>query len=70
MGVQDGRAALGKAMKELWLRWSEAQSQWNDSVARNFEKERLRPLESDMRSATSAMESMAAKLQMVRRDVQ
>ena len=68
MGVQDGRAQLGKAMKELWLRWAEAQSGWNDVMSRNFEKDRLRVLEADMRSATAAMEHMGQILQQVKRD--
>ena len=38
MGVQDGRALLGKSLKELMARWSDTKSQWNDIMSRNFEK--------------------------------
>lgn len=70
MGVQDGRALLGKSFKELLNRWGDTKSQWNDMMSRNFEKNRLQPLEMDLRSATSAMDSMAQLLSQVRRDCQ
>jgi len=69
MGVQDGRAQINKAFKELMLRWHETKGQWNDVMSRNFEKDRLFPLEMDMRSAASGMETMAQLLQQIRRDV-
>ena len=69
MGVQDGRAQINKAFKEMTLRWLEAKSQWNDVMSRNFEKERLFPMEMDMRAAASGMETMAQLLQQIRRDV-
>lgn len=70
MGMQDGRALLGKAMKDLLARWAEARSQWQDSMAVNFEKGRLQPLEMDLRSATQAMDGMAQILNQARRDCQ
>jgi hypothetical protein len=70
MGVQDGRALLGKSLKELMARWSDTKSQWNDIMSRNFEKNRLQALEMDMRSATQAMDSMAQLLSQIRRDCQ
>jgi hypothetical protein len=70
MGVADGRALLGKAMKDLLMRWADAKSQWNDSTSDNFEKNRLQPLETDLRSATTAMDQMAQILNQVRRDCQ
>jgi|HubBroStandDraft_6_1064221.scaffolds.fasta_scaffold2491999_2 hypothetical protein len=69
MGVQDGKAQINKAMKELWLRWMEAKSQWNDSMSQNLEKDRLVPLEQDMRGALNAMDHMAQLIQRIRRDV-
>ncbi|HTW93962.1 MAG TPA: hypothetical protein VMD30_04150 [Tepidisphaeraceae bacterium] len=69
MGVQDGRAQINKAYKELMLRWLEARSQWNDVMSQNFEKDRLFPMEMDMRMAASGMEHMAGLLQQIRRDV-
>jgi hypothetical protein len=70
MGVQDGRALLGKSLKELMARWGDTKSQWNDIMSRNFEKNRLQALEMDMRGATQAMDSMAQLLSQIRRDCQ
>jgi hypothetical protein len=68
MSVQDSRANLAKAMKELLFRWSETQSKWTDAMSENFEKNRLRPLEADLRAASQAMDQMAQVLGKVRRD--
>jgi hypothetical protein len=70
MGVQDGRAMLGKATKDLMHRWVDAKVQWNDSMSHSFEKNRLEPLEQDLRSATQAMDAMAQLLNQIRRDCQ
>ena len=68
MGVYEGRGQLAKGMKELMARWAETKGDWDDSVSRNFEKRFLLALEMDMRSATSAMDSMAQILAAVKRD--
>jgi hypothetical protein len=68
MGVQDGRALIGKAMKELMFRWGETHAQWNDATSFNFEKNRLEPMEADLRSAASAMDQMSQLLAQIRRD--
>jgi len=68
MGMQDGRALLGKAMKDLMHRWVDTRAQWNDSMSHNFEKNRLQPLETDLRSATQAMDAMSQLLNKIRRD--
>ncbi len=70
MSVQDGRGQLGKAMKMLMAHWSDTKSQWNDVMSHNFEKNRLEPMEADMRSAAAAMDHMAQILNQVRRDCQ
>jgi hypothetical protein len=70
MSVQDGRGQMGKAMKMLMARWNDTKSQWNDSMSHNFEKNRLEPMEADMRSAAAAMDHMAQILNQVRRDCQ
>jgi hypothetical protein len=70
MSVQDGRGQMGKAMKMLMARWGETKSQWNDVMSQNFEKNRLEPMEADMRSAAAAMDHMAQILNQVRRDCQ
>ena len=65
-----GRAILGKAMKELLSRWSDTRAEWNDVMSRNFEKNRLEPMETDLRSANQAMDAMAQILNQARRDCQ
>jgi hypothetical protein len=68
MGVYEGRGQLAKATKELLSRWADTKGDWDDSVSQNFEKRFLIALEMDVRSATSAMDSMAQILTAVRRD--
>jgi hypothetical protein len=70
MAVQDGRALIGKAWKDLMSRWFETKSQWNDAMSVGFEKNRLEPMEADLRSAASAMDHMTQLLNQVRRDCQ
>ena len=68
MGVHEARGNLAKAFKELMLRWQDARAQWDDAQAEHFEETVLRNLDSDLRTAHSAMESMGALLHQVRRD--
>ncbi len=68
MGVHDARGTLARAIKDLLLRWEETRAQWNDANAKRFEEERLIGLEQDLRSAVSALDSMAVLLQQIRRD--
>jgi len=70
MGVFEGRARVGKAMKELFLHWSEAKMSWSDATAKTFEQRHLAGLEMDARQAVGAMDTMAQKLQEIRRDCQ
>ena len=65
MGVYESRGALDKAMKDLTIRWNEARSQWDDAVAREFEEKHLKPLLIDLRTATAAMDQMAALLNVI-----
>jgi hypothetical protein len=70
MGMQDGRSLLAKAFKELLFRWADTKSQWNDSMSQGFERTRLQQWESDLKSATAAMDHMAQILSQARRDCQ
>ena len=70
MGVQDGRATLTKAMKDLLARWADAEAQWNDVMAKNFKKNRLEPMTTDLRSANAAMDQMSQILNQAKRDCQ
>ncbi len=68
MGMHEGRARLGKSVKELMMKWSEAQSQWNDSTSKAFEKRFLVPIDMDSRQAIGAMDQMANLLQKIKHD--
>ena len=68
MGVHESRGNLAKAMKELMQRWAETKQGWNDARSAEFEDRYLRELESDLRTAGSAMEQMGVLLNQVRRD--
>ena len=68
MGVYEGRGQLSRALKELMARWHETKVSWDDANSRHFEKTVLEPLESDLRSAVSAMDHMGQLLGQIRRD--
>jgi hypothetical protein len=68
MGVHEARGNLAKAFKELMLRWQETRGQWDDAQAEQFEETVLRTLESDLRTANSAMDQMGILLNQVKRD--
>ena len=68
MGVHEGRGQLGRALKELMLRWMETKSSWDDAVTRDFEEKHLAPLEADLKTATAAMDHVAVLIQQIRRD--
>jgi hypothetical protein len=68
MGVHEGRGALARAIKDLMNRWQETRSEWDDSVAKRFEEQRLIALQQDLKSAVGAMDTMLVLLQQVRRE--
>jgi hypothetical protein len=70
MGMHEGRARLGKSVKELLSRWGQARLHWNDAPSKAFETRFLTPLEMDLRQALGAMDQMAQVLQQIRRDCQ
>ena len=70
MGVYEARGQLAKLMKELTDRWAETKVDWDDVVSEAFEKRLLEPLETDLRNATGAMDTMAQLLSQIRRDCQ
>ena len=70
MGVYEARGSLTKAMKDLLARWSETKSDWNDAASKKFEKDFIANIETDLRSALSAMDHMAVLLAQARHDCQ
>lgn len=70
MGVYEGRGQLAKAMKELMRQWMEVKGQWEDSQSRAFEETFLAALESDLKTAASAMDHIGVLLGQMKRDCQ
>jgi hypothetical protein len=68
MGLQESRGKIGRSIKDLMAQWASTQVHWNDGNSQKFEEKFLRPLEMDVRVATSAMDEMAALLMQIRRD--
>jgi hypothetical protein len=66
--MHEGRAQLGKSVKELLAHWSETKTKWSDSASKAFETRNLVPLELDSRQAVSAMDTMAGILAQIKRD--
>jgi len=68
MGMHEGRAKIGKSVKDLLTHWTETRSNWDDSTSDAFEKKFLVAIEADARTAISAMDSMAQVLAQIKRD--
>lgn len=68
MGVYEGRGTLGRAMKDLNIRWAEARMSWLDKQAEDFEKEHLVPLQRDLAQCVNAMDQMASLLNTIRKE--
>ncbi|MFA9479191.1 hypothetical protein ACERK3_12940 [Phycisphaerales bacterium AB-hyl4] len=68
MSMHAGRAKLHEAFKQLTRRWQQTQRDWQDPASRAFEQKYLTPLESDVRTVSTAMARMSESLQRARRD--
>lgn len=68
MGVYEGRGQLSRAMKELMQKWLDAKSSWDDVNAERFDEKYLQPLEHDLRTAVSAMDTMAVLISQAHHD--
>jgi hypothetical protein len=68
MGIYEGRGQLAKAMKELMHKWSETKTCWQDTVADQFEQDRLLNLEKDTKVAMTALDHMANIVQQARHE--
>ena len=68
MGVYEGRGQLSRAMKDLMHRWLDTRSDWDDANSVRFEEKVLRPLERDMQTAVSAMDTMAVLISQAHHD--
>jgi hypothetical protein len=68
MGLQESRGKIGSGMRDLMALWSNTQVHWNDVNSHRLEETILRPLEMDVRVATSAMDQMASLLSSIKRE--
>ena len=68
MSVQNSRAAIAKAVQDLLVRWVQTRGEWDDSVAEQFEKQFLEPIQQDMKPAGTAMDTMGGLISQMRRD--
>jgi hypothetical protein len=63
-----GAARLKHAMKTLNDRWDLTRELWDDHVARDFEKNHLYPLDSQVEHALHGMDKLAEVLSKVRNE--
>jgi hypothetical protein len=63
-----GSARLKHAMKTLLEHWDATRAQWDDHVAREFEKNHLIPLDQQVEHALRGMDKLSEILIKVRQD--
>jgi len=63
MSLAVGRQKLLDGVKTIQARWHDVCREWDDPQRRAFEKEVLDVLESDLRQAVNAIESMTAQVE-------
>lgn len=63
-----GSARLKHALKNLREHWDATKEQWNDGVARDFEKNHLVPVDQQVNTALHGMDKISEVLQKVRHD--
>jgi hypothetical protein len=67
MGLQESRAKIGTAIRDLRSLWSNTKVYWTDVNSEKFEEEFLAPMEMDVRTAANAMDQMGQLLAQIRR---
>jgi hypothetical protein len=60
--MHEGRARLGKSVKELMMHWAEARSHWDDSTSKAFERRFLIPIDMDSRKAITSGRGRAGRM--------
>ena len=68
MSVEGARMRMLGAMKDLHMKWGEAESLWRDATAEAFRRRYIESLEDAVRSAMPALEKMADSLARMRAD--
>jgi len=67
--LQQSASELVETWRRLEQRWQDAQSLWNDPVARSFAKEHWAPLEQQTRAAQQELERLAQVIAQAQRNV-
>jgi hypothetical protein len=68
MAMQESRGKIAGGFRDLQHLWASTQVHWNDARSHEFEEKVFKPLEHDLRTATGAMDQMAALLTQLRRE--
>jgi hypothetical protein len=68
MGMYEGSAQLGKAMRLLTNEWNQAKEAWNDEKRAAFEERYIVTVQQDTRHAIETMAHMATLLDQIRRE--
>ena len=63
-----GSARLKHALKTLREHWDTTRVQWDDAVARDFEKTHLTPLDQQVENALRGMDKLSEVLTKVRQE--
>jgi hypothetical protein len=68
MSVPSARAKLKDAYRVLMVAWEQTREGWSDPVSQALEERHLIPLESSIRAALGAMDTINEILERARRD--
>lgn len=68
MSVPSARAKLKDSYRVLMAAWIRAQESWDDPVSEALQRTHLEPLESSIRGALGAMDTINEVLERARRD--
>ena len=68
MSVNESHAKLQRAGKSLFADWDRTKESWHDENRRQFERQYVEPLRSELRTTRQALERIGVLLSRLRRD--
>ena len=68
MSVNDSRAKLARATKDLFIQWRETTGVWRDENARRFEKKYLDYLQAELQKTAVGMQQIDAVINRIKHD--
>ena len=68
MSLTDSSGALSRATKDLFARWNDVKTVWDDAQSEEFEKAFIVQIEQDVRSALGALDHMNQVIQKIQHD--